>query len=113
MSSDLLHQSKIAPLTSTEEEILNQDSIVVETEEDVLTYGELQTQVQTPTQDESPASDSFDGTSIDLAKSPFEINNDLFEGLIHVLMRDLPGNTYDFDGDKDVLWEIQIQVGRH
>ena len=112
MSSDLLHQSKIAPFTSAEEELISQESVqsLASNDDDVLTYGELQTQVQTPTQDGSAASESFDGTSIDLVKSPFEINNDLFEGLIHVLMRDLPGNTYDFDGDKDVLWEIQIQV---
>ena len=118
MSSDLLHSSKVAPVDSTEDTnaniILSQATIdslsLDEKGGDVVTYGELHTQVQTPSPDGAAIEEGFDGTNIDLLKTPFPINNDLFEGLIHVLMRDLPGNTYDFDGDKDVLWEIQIQV---
>mmetsp|Transcript_27129 Transcript_27129/g.31022 ORF Transcript_27129/g.31022 Transcript_27129/m.31022 type:complete len:310 (+) Transcript_27129:91-1020(+) len=112
MSSDLLHvSSKITPLGDDAEVDLSQSSVnaALASEDDVLTYGELQSQVLPPSNDGSSAGESFEGTSVDLAKSPFEINNELFEGKLHVLMRDLPGNTYDFDGDKDVLWEIQIQ----
>ena len=115
MSSDLLHSSKVAPVESTDDPntILSQatiDSLSLNDKGDVVTYGELQTQVQTPSPDGTAVGESFDGTNIDLMKSPFPINNDLFEGFIHVLMRDLPGNTYDFAGEKEVLWEIQIQV---
>lgn len=73
-------------------------------------FGELQTIIQTPSPNGSAVEESFSGTPIDLTKSPFAINNDLFEGFVHIMMRDLPGNSYTFDGDKDVLWEIQIQV---
>jgi len=105
MSTDLLHtHSKVRPVNT------NQSAVAANNSDDVLTYGELQTQIQTPSSNGSAVIEGFEGTSIDLAKSPFPINNDLFEGLIHVLMRDLPGNTYDFDGEKGVLWEIQIQV---
>jgi hypothetical protein len=76
----------------------------------IPTFGELVTELQTPSSDGGPVEESFQGTNVDLTKSPFPINNDLFEGLIHILMRDLPGNKYTFDGEKEVLWEIQIQV---
>lgn len=75
----------------------------------IPSFGELVTQLQTPSSDGGPVEESFDGTAVDLTKSPFPVNNDLFEGLIHILMRDLPGNKYTFDGEKEVLWEIQIQ----
>jgi hypothetical protein len=110
MSTDRLH-TKIAPVLSEDPSVLANTSLISEEQNsaDVLTYGELQTQILTQTGDEI-AGEGFDGTSIDLAKSPFPINNDLFEGQIIFLLRDLPGNTYDFDGDKSVLWEIQMQV---
>ena len=76
----------------------------------VPTYGVLKTELQTPSPDGGAVEESFDGTSVDLSKSPFPINNEIFEGLIHIMMRDLPGNTYTFDGEKEVLWEMQIQV---
>jgi len=75
---------------------------------EVPVYGQLKTSIVTPTEG-NEADQGFDGSFVDLSKSPFPIKNDVFEGLVHILMRDLPGNTYDFDGDKDVLWEIQIQ----
>ena len=116
MSSDLLHpHSKITPVNSEDPSIActSQDAIKALNDQDgeVPTYGELQTQIQSPSAEGLAVGEGFDGTSIDLAKSPFPIKNDLFEGQIHVLMRDLPGNTYDFAGEKEVLWEIQIQVG--
>ena len=116
MSSDLLHpQTKIAPVDDTEDSstIATQgalESLTLDGNGEVPTYGELQTQIQTPSTNGTNIEDVFHGTAVDLAKSPFPISNDLFEGKIHVLMRDLPGNTYDFAGEKEVLWEIQIQV---
>lgn len=80
---------------------------------DQFQYGELETTIQTPSPDGTEVPEGFTGTPIDLTKSPFRINNDLFEGFVHIMMRDLPGNSYTFDGDKDVLWEIQIQVRYH
>lgn len=111
MSSDLLHtHTKILPLESDEPSTLSQATInSLASGEDVPTYGELETEIQTPSPDGSVVSEGFDGTLIDLEKSPFPINNDLFEGQIHVMMRDLPNNTFDFAGEKEVLWEIQIQ----
>ena len=79
-------------------------------DEQAPSYGVLQTQIQTPSPDGGVVDESFDGTAIDLTKSPFDVDNDLFKGKIHVLMRDLPGNMYNFNGEKEVLWEIQIQV---
>lgn len=116
MSSDLLHpHSKITPLSSTEDDTTLTTAAINELsltpKDEIPTYGELQTQIQTPNAEGLAAGEGFEGTAIDLAKSPFPIKNDLFEGQIHVLMRDLPGNTYDFAGEKGVLWEIQIQVG--
>lgn len=115
MSSSQLHpHSKITPLNSenpdiacTSSEAIN--ALNLNNGEDVPTYGELQTQIQSPSAEGLAVGEGFDGTAIDLAKSPFPIKNDLFEGQLHVLMRDLPGNTYDFAGEKGVLWEIQIQ----
>lgn len=112
MSSDLLHthSSKILPLESDEPSTISQATInSLASAEDVQTYGELETEIQTPSPDGTMVGEGFNGTSIDLEKSPFAISNDLFEGQIHVMMRDLPNNTYDFAGEKEVLWEIQIQ----
>lgn len=116
MSSDLLHpQTKIAPVNSSDPNAIVEsasaiEALSLEQNGEAPTYGELQTEIQTPSPDGTKVEEGFAGSGIDLAKSPFPISNDLFEGKIHVLMRDLPANTYDFDGDKDVLWEIQIQV---
>ena len=114
MSTDIRPHSKILPLNSEDNSVLSSGTThstsTLEENDKVVTYGELQTQIQTPSPNGTAVGEGFDGSNIDLQKSPFPINNDLFEGLIHVLMRDLPGNTYDFDGEKGVLWEIQIQV---
>lgn len=113
MSTEIRPHSKILPLNSEDNSILSSATTYSTStleENEVVTYGELQTQIQTPSPNGTAVGEGFDGSNIDLQKSPFPINNDLFEGLIHVLMRDLPGNTYDFDGEKGVLWEIQIQV---
>lgn len=110
MSSDLLHSSKIAPdEDQAAAEVESDVKVTLTKDADVPTYGELKTSLQTPVEDGFEANQGFEGTSVDLNKSPFPVNNDLFEGLIHIMMRDLPGNTYDFDGEKEVLWEIQIQ----
>lgn len=111
MSADLLHSTKISPDASTEAKDADLTNVTVPTENEaeVPTYGELKTRLQTPSPDGGPVAETFDGTEIDLSKSPFPVNNDLFEGQIHIMMRDLPGNTYDFNGEKEVLWEIQIQ----
>lgn len=85
------------------------EEIASEEGQDQFQFGELETTIQTPSSDGTAVPEGFTGTPIDLTKSPFPINNDLFEGFVHIMMRDLPGNSYTFDGDKDVLWEIQIQ----
>ena len=86
------------------------EEIASEEGQEQFQFGELETTIQTPSSDGTAVPEGFTGTPIDLTKSPFPINNDLFEGFVHIMMRDLPGNSYTFDGDKDVLWEIQIQV---
>ncbi len=112
MSTDLLHSTKISPDASTDDKGADLTDIAVPTEDEaeVPTYGELKTSLQTPSLDGGPVPESFEGTQIDLSKSPFPVNNDLFEGQIHIMMRDLPCNTYDFNGEKEVLWELQMQV---
>lgn len=110
MNSDLLYSSKIAPDANngvTESEAGIKAATLEESE--IPVYGELTTSVLTAVPDGVEASQDFEGTLVDLNKTPFPINNDLFEGLVQILMRDLPGNTYDFNGEKEVLWEIQIQ----
>jgi len=103
--SSAVSNTKIAP----EVPDISSLNIAAEEETEVPSYGELSTQIQTASPDGGAVEESFDGTAVDLSKSPFPINNDFFEGLIHVMMRDMPGNTYDFDGQKEVLWEIQMQ----
>lgn len=105
MSKNAVSSTQIAP----EEPDISTLKIAEEKEDDVPTYGELATQLQTPSPDGGEVPDSFDGTSVDLKESPFPVNNDFFEGLVHIMMRDLPGNKYTFDGEKEVLWEMQIQ----
>ncbi len=107
MNSD----KKIAPEAAVEDVDAASKASLAKEESAVPVFGELITSLQTPSETGGPVEESFLGTDIDLTKSPFPVNNDLFEGLIHILMRDLPGNTYTFDGEKQVLWEIQIQVG--
>jgi hypothetical protein len=102
--------SKVAP--EADETSSSTIKTYLSEEGQVPTFGELVTQLQTPSSDGGAVPESFDGTNVDLSKSPFPVNNDLFEGLIHILMRDLPGNKYTFDGEKEVLWEIQIQVSQ-
>lgn len=75
----------------------------------VPVYGELVTSIQTPSLVGLQIEEGFEGTSVDLKKSPFPVKNDLFDGLVHIMLRDLTGNTYDFNGEKNVIWEIQIQ----
>ena len=82
---------------------------IADEEDEVPIYGELRTTIQTSSESEMNILNDFEGTPIDLQNSPFTVSNDLFEGKIHMLLRDLPGNTYDFDGEKGVLWEMQIQ----
>jgi len=72
-------------------------------------YGELETTIQTHSPEGTRIGEGFEGTNVDLETSPYVVKNDLFDGLIHIMIRDLPGNKYDFGGEKDVLWEIQIQ----
>lgn len=105
-------------VNSTDEELIinekdvTEESVVTANTQDeahVPTYGELKTTLQTPSPDGSVVAETFTGTQVDLSKSPFPIKNDLFEGVIHFLLRDLPSNTYKFNGEKDVLWELQIQ----
>lgn len=118
MNSDLLHSnSRISPGVESPPSSVDVDGETETTanadlQEDssqVPSYGELNTTLQTPVPDGEEASQGFEGTGVDLEKSPFPVKNDLFEGLVHIIMRDLPGNTYDFDGETNVLWEIQIQ----
>ena len=104
-----VNSTKIAPAAESSDAAAKDASALAD-EGQVPTYGELVTQIQTPSPDGGVVEEGFDGTNIDLSKTPFVVNNDFFEGLIHILMRDMPGNTYDFDGQKEVLWEIQIQV---
>jgi hypothetical protein len=104
-----VNAKKIAP--EVDEESSNTLNTASSDDAKVPVFGELITQIQTPSPDGGAVAESFDGSNLDLTKSPFPINNDLFDGLVHIMMRDLPGNTYTFDGEKQVLWEIQIQVG--
>lgn len=101
-----VNSTKIAPAADIPAEVA---AAAAEDEGKVPTYGELVTQLQTPSPDGGIVEESFEGTNVDLSKSPFPVNNEFFEGLIHIMMRDMPGNTYDFDGEKEVLWEIQMQ----
>lgn len=115
MSSDLLHSTKISPTLEDDKDLdvtdADIETVITEVAEtEVPKYGELKTTLQTPSPDGGTVPESFSGTEVDLSKSPFPVNNDLFEGFIHIMMRDLPNNTYDFDGEKEVLWEIQMQV---
>jgi hypothetical protein len=103
-----VNSTKVAP--EADSSALKDTAAAVANEGQVPTYGELGTQLQTPSPDGGVVEESFNGTNADLSKSPFAVNNDFFEGLIHIMMRDMPGNTYDFDGQKEVLWEIQMQV---
>eukprot|EP01083_Nonionella_stella_P072536 195629_1 len=117
MSSDRLHSTKISPTSEAEAEAdkdidvtdADLETVITEAEAEVPKYGELKTTLQTPSPDGSFVPESFLGTDVDLSKSPFPVNNEFFEGFIHIMMRDLPNNTYDFDGEKEVLWEIQMQ----
>ena len=111
MSTELLHQSKVTPVDSTEFDEKSTPAVdeLAKEKDEVPIYGELRTTVQTPSGSEMNVINNFEGTQVDLQDSPFTISNDLFEGKLHVLLRDLPGNTYDFDGEKGVLWEMQIQ----
>ena len=72
---------------------------------------QLHTFVLTPTHDLPPV-EGFDGTEVSLEQlnDAIPISNDMFEGAIKFMIRDNPFCTYEFNGDKDVLWEIQIQV---
>ena len=106
-----VNASKIAPEADETSSSTTNKTTGSEERDEVLVFGELVTQLQTPSPEGGEVKETFDGTNIDLTQSPFPVNNELFEGLIHIMMRDLPGNTYTFDGEKEVLWEIQIQVG--
>jgi hypothetical protein len=74
---------------------------------------QLHTTVLTPTHDLPPV-EGFDGTEVTLEhlNDAIPISNEMFEGAMKFMIRDNPFCTYDFNGDKDVLWEIQIQVRR-
>jgi len=112
ISSELLHpNTKVAPDLASPTLETEASSVLVQTASTVAApvYGELVASIQKPSPEGLRVEEGFDGIHVDLEKSPFLVKNDLFDGLVHVLLRDLPGNTYDFDGDPDVLWEIQIQ----
>ncbi len=92
------------------EDSFDDDIVPTEIGAEVPTYGKLRTTVQTPSPVGGPIAETFEGTQVDLEKSPYLVNNDLFEGQVHTMFRDVPGNNHDFNGDEEVLWEIQIQV---
>eukprot|EP01083_Nonionella_stella_P316014 1143612_1 len=106
MSSDRLHSTKISPTSEAEAEAdkdidvtdADLETVITEAEAEVPKYGELKTTLQTPSPDGSFVPESFSGTDVDLSKSPFPVNNEFFEGFIHIMMRDLPNNTYDSMG---------------
>jgi hypothetical protein len=72
---------------------------------------QLRTTVLIPTHD-LPAVEGFEGTEVSLEQlnDAIPISNEMFEGAMKFMIRDNEFCTYDFNGDKDVLWEIQIQV---
>jgi len=72
---------------------------------------QLHTTVLTPTYDLPPV-EGFEGTEVTLEQlnDAIPISNEMFEGALKFMIRDNPFCMYDFNGDKDVLWEIQIQV---
>jgi hypothetical protein len=107
MSTDILHHNKVSPVDEFEEKATPEVDALAGQKDEVPIYGELRTTIQTPSENEMNVSNDFEGTQIDLQDSPFTISNDLFEGKLHILLRDLPGNTYDFDGEKGVLWEMR------
>jgi len=72
-------------------------------------YGQLETTIQKPSPQGLRVEEGFEGISVDLEKSPFPVKNDFFDGSVHIMLRDLPGNIYDFNGVNEVMWEIQIQ----
>lgn len=104
--------TKIAPDQAFLRQSSTMNSEIIDDSDPVPIYGELETTIQTHSPEGTRIEEGFEGTNVDLKKSPYVVKNDLFDGLLHVMIRDLPGNTYDFDGDKDVLWEVQMQVSR-
>lgn len=101
--------TKIAPDQAFLRQSSTMNSEIIDDSDPVPIYGELETTIQTHSPEGTRIEEGFEGTNVDLKKSPYVVKNDLFDGLLHVMIRDLPGNTYDFDGDKDVLWEVQMQ----
>mmetsp|Transcript_20446 Transcript_20446/g.59228 ORF Transcript_20446/g.59228 Transcript_20446/m.59228 type:complete len:160 (+) Transcript_20446:212-691(+) len=55
----------------------------------------------------------YDRVFVDLENDQrdYPISNELFEGKMRLLLREDPKNEYDFRGDQNVHWELQIQVG--
>lgn len=53
----------------------------------------------------------YDRVYVNLAddQRDYPISNDLFEGKMRLLLREDPKNKYDFKGDHNVHWELQIQ----
>ena len=84
MNSD----KKIAPEAAVEDLDAASKASLAKEESAVPVFGELITCLQTPSETGGEVEESFDGTNVDLTKSPFPVNNDLFEGLIQILMRD-------------------------
>jgi hypothetical protein len=82
-----------------------------ESQDSNVPISQLHTTVLTPTHDLAPV-EGFDGTEVTLEQlnDAIAISNDMFEGAMKFMIRDNPFCTYEFNGDKDVLWEIQIQV---
>jgi len=101
--------TKIAPDQAYRGHSSIMNSTKIDDSNSVVLCGELETTIQTHSPEGTHIEEGFEGTNVDLKESPFLVKNDLFDGLLHVMIRDLPGNAYDFDGEKDVLWEVQIQ----
>mmetsp|Transcript_7421 Transcript_7421/g.10614 ORF Transcript_7421/g.10614 Transcript_7421/m.10614 type:complete len:372 (+) Transcript_7421:70-1185(+) len=115
---DTFKENEIATLNGKAEEnflsepreLIHQASSTVATEPDE-DLPELRTTIQKPSPQGFPVDEGFAGMAINLADgdSTFPIKNDMFEGGLKILLRDNPYCTYDFNGDKDVIWELQMQ----
>jgi len=82
-------------------------SAVIDSREDYAVSAEF----RLDTEDAEVTSPSLDGMYIDLTgeERDYPINNTLFEGRMKLLLRADPQNKYDFDGDRKIYWELQIQ----